>query len=177
MPFLWLFVLCDVVLLLHICMIHRLNILVNVRFFIRNILDNLRGRGWHEKAYIMFICYILTIVSPFMWFYDDSSHFDWILVMMCSSCANRLHENCVHRWTDNTRGKLCATWSRHSETRFINLTVIPDEDKLTLYRNKRILQLWFSHSVLFIFYTCTSCSIRVPAEATYKVKKICMNGI
>ena len=130
-----------------------------------------------KKAYIMFICYILTIVSPFMLFYDDSSHFDWILVMMCSSCANRLHENCVHRWTDKTRGKLCATWSRHSETRFINLTVIPDEDKLTLYRNKRILQLWFSHSVLFIFYTCTSCSIRVPAEATYKVKKICINGI
>ena len=96
---------------------------------------------------------------------------------MCSSCTNRLNENCVHRWTDNTRGKLCATWSRHSETRFINLTVIPDEDKLTLCRNKRILQLWFSHSVLFIFYTCTSCSIRVPAEATYKVKKICMNGI
>ena len=96
---------------------------------------------------------------------------------MCSSCANRLHENCVHRWTDKTRGKLCATWSRHSETRFINLTVIPDEDKLTLCRNKRILQLWFSHSVLFIFYTCTSCSIRVPTEATYKVKKICMNGI
>ena len=105
-----------------------------------------------KKAYIMFICYILTIVSPFMLFYDDSSHFDWILVMMCSSCANRLHENCVHRWTDKTRGKLCATWSRHSETRFINLTVIPDEDKLTLYRNKRILQLWFSHSVLFIFF-------------------------
>ena len=27
------------------------------------------------------------------------------------------------------------------ETQFINLTVIPDEDKLTLHRNKRILQL------------------------------------
>ena len=27
------------------------------------------------------------------------------------------------------------------ETQFINLTVIPDEDKLTLHRNNRILQL------------------------------------
>ena len=135
-------------------MIHHISI--HVEHLIEDIFVNLWDVGGMKR---LTLSLIVTYKQKFLYYCysddvddnDDSSYFDWILVMMCSSCANRLHENCVHRWTDNTRGKLCATWSRHSETRFINLTVIPDEDKLTLDRNKRILQLWFSHSVLFIF--------------------------
>ena len=158
------------------CVIHHISI--HVEHFIKDIFVNLWDVGGMKR---LTLSLIVTYKQKFLYYCysddvddnDDSSYFDWILVMMCSSCANRLHENCVHRWTDNTRGKLCATWSRHSETRFINLTVIPDEDKLTLDRNKRILQLWFSHSVLFIFYTCTSCYGRVPKEATCKETNQC----
>ena len=88
------------------CVIHHISI--HVEHFIKDIFVNLWDVGGMKR---LTLSLIVTYKQKFLYYCysddvddnDDSSYFDWILVMMCSSCANRLHENCVHRWTDNTR--------------------------------------------------------------------------